>query len=81
MGVLAWVIFGAVAGWLASIVVGTNAAQGSIENIVVGILGAILGGYIMSLLGKTGLTGFNVRSLAVAVLGSIVLLSVFNLVR
>lgn len=82
MGLLAWVIFGALAGWVASIITGRNERQGCILNIVVGIIGALLGGFIISLLSGTGFSfDFNLRSFLVAVLGSVVLLLVVGLVR
>ena len=76
MGILTWIIFGALAGWLASLVTGRNDQMGCLTNIVIGIVGALIGGFLMSFLGGTGVTGFNVRSLVVAVLGAIVILSI-----
>jgi uncharacterized membrane protein YeaQ/YmgE (transglycosylase-associated protein family) len=80
VGVLAWIIFGALAGWMASILVGSNGSQGFLGNIVVGVVGALIGGYVMSLFGKTGVTGFNARSLGVAILGAVLLLGLVNLI-
>jgi uncharacterized membrane protein YeaQ/YmgE (transglycosylase-associated protein family) len=60
---------------------GRNAEQGAIGNIVVGILGAFLGGLIMRTLGTAGVTGFNLRSFLVALGGAILLLFLFNLFR
>ena len=74
MSILAWIILGGIAGWLASMVAGNNAEQGVLGNIVVGILGALIGGFIVNLLGGTGITGFNVWSLIVAVIGATLLL-------
>lgn len=79
MGILAWIIFGALAGWIASILVGENASMGAFANIIVGVIGAFIGGYVMSLLGKTGVTGFNLRSFGVAVVGAVLLLALVNL--
>jgi uncharacterized membrane protein YeaQ/YmgE (transglycosylase-associated protein family) len=81
MNIIVWIIFGALAGWVASKLMGTNGQQGVIANIIVGIIGAFLGGYIMELIGETGVTGFNIRSLIVAVIGSVVLLALYKLVR
>ena len=76
MGWIGWIILGAIAGWLASIIMGTDERQGCIVNIVVGIIGALIGGLIMNFMGGQGVTGFNVRSLLVAVIGSVVLLAI-----
>lgn len=74
MGIILWIVFGALVGWIASLIMNTDAQQGSIMNIVVGIVGAVLGGWIMSLLGKGGVSGFNIYSFLVALLGAIVLI-------
>ena len=74
MNIFLWIIFGAIAGWIASIVMGKNKKMGAIANIVVGIIGAFVGGYIMQFFGVQGVTGFNLPSLLVAIVGAIVLL-------
>lgn len=79
MNYLVWIIFGALAGWLASIVMKKNQSMGAIANIIVGIIGAFLGGYIMQLVGGPGITGFNLTSLLVAIVGAVVLLFVVGL--
>lgn len=79
MGILSWIIFGALAGWVASLLVGKNDQMGCILNIVVGITGALIGGWIMSLFGSTGVTGFNIASFGVAVIGAVIFLFVLNL--
>lgn len=78
MGLFAWLLLGGIAGWLASIIAGTNAKMGILANIGVGILGAFVGGFAMSILGGAGITGFNIYSLFVAVGGSTVLLFLFR---
>jgi uncharacterized membrane protein YeaQ/YmgE (transglycosylase-associated protein family) len=78
MSILLWIIFGALAGWIASIIMRTNAEQGALGNILVGIVGAVIGGYVMSIFGQTGVSGFNVYSLLVAILGAVVLLAIKN---
>ena len=80
MGIIAWIVLGALAGWVASIIAGTDARQGAVANIVVGIIGAFLGGFLMSLIGKTGVTGFNPYSFMVALVGAVVLLFVYKAV-
>lgn len=74
MGILTWIIFGALAGWIASLIMKTNGEQGAFMNIVVGIVGAIIGGWLMSLVNGAAVTGFNLYSMLVAVLGACVLL-------
>lgn len=80
MNIIAWIIFGALAGWIASLVMNTNEEQGAIANIVVGILGALIGGFVMGMLGGDGTTGFNLYSLLVAIGGAIVLLGLYKTV-
>ena len=81
MGIILWIIFGALAGWIASMIMNTDAEQGSIMNIVVGVVGALVGGFVFQSFGETGVTGFNFYSLMVAVVGAIVLLGAVKLVR
>lgn len=81
MGILAWIIFGGLAGWIASMIAGTNAEQGLLGNIIVGIVGALVGGFIFELLGGEGVTGFNLWSMLVAVAGAALLLFIFKAVR
>ena len=79
MDILIWIIFGALAGWIASIIMQKNKKMGAIANIVVGIVGAFIGGYIMELFGVEVEAGFNFTSLLVAILGAVVLLWVLGL--
>ncbi|HEY8999185.1 MAG TPA: GlsB/YeaQ/YmgE family stress response membrane protein [Candidatus Saccharimonadales bacterium] len=74
MGLFAWIILGGLAGWIASIIAGNNKDQGVLGNIGVGIVGALIGGFIVDVLGGKGITGFNIWSLLVAVAGSLILL-------
>jgi uncharacterized membrane protein YeaQ/YmgE (transglycosylase-associated protein family) len=78
MGILAWIILGGIAGWLASKIAGTDESQGIIGNIVVGIVGAFIGGLFVNLLGGKGITGFNLWSLLVATGGAILLLAILG---
>jgi uncharacterized membrane protein YeaQ/YmgE (transglycosylase-associated protein family) len=81
MGILLWIIFGALAGWIASMIMKTDAEQGALGNILVGIVGALIGGFVMSSLGSTGVTGFNLYSLLVAVLGAVILIAILRAIR
>jgi uncharacterized membrane protein YeaQ/YmgE (transglycosylase-associated protein family) len=74
MEILLWVVFGAIAGWIASIIMGTNARQGFMMDIVMGVVGALVGGFLMNLLGAPGVNGFNIYSLVVAVVGAMLLI-------
>jgi len=74
MGIILWIIFGAVAGWIASILMKTNSSQGTIMDIVLGVVGAVVGGFLMGLVGQPGVTGFNLYSFIVAVIGAIVVI-------
>jgi uncharacterized membrane protein YeaQ/YmgE (transglycosylase-associated protein family) len=80
-----WLLFGALVGWLASIVMRTDAQQGALLNIVVGIIGAMLGGFIFRMLGLDGSTinnsDFSLSALVVAFVGAVILLGIVNLVR
>lgn len=78
MGILAWVVLGGLAGWLGSIVAGTNAKMGIPANIIVGVIGAVVGGYLFNFFGHAGVTGFNLYSLGVSFVGASLLLFVFR---
>jgi uncharacterized membrane protein YeaQ/YmgE (transglycosylase-associated protein family) len=82
MGLVAWIIFGALAGWLASVIAGTDRRQGCLLDIVVGIVGAFIGGFLMQIATGQGLRfGFDIRSFVVAVLGAVVLLVITGATR
>lgn len=81
MNILLWILFGAFAGWLASILMKTNAYQGTLGDIVLGIVGAIIGGYIFNFFGEPGVTGFNLYSIIVAVIGSVVVIGIGRMLR
>ena len=84
MNFIIWIVVGGIIGWLASLVMKTDAEQGMILNIVVGIVGALLGGWLLAPLFGTGTINqndFSLGSLLVSFLGAIVLLMVVNLVR
>ncbi len=77
MSVIAWLILGLIAGFIASKLV-NKTGQGLILDIVLGIIGAIVGGFIFSVFGATGVTGLNIWSLIVAVIGAVVVLWVYH---
>lgn len=82
MGIISWIVLGGLAGWIASIIMGTNASMGLVANIIVGIVGAMIGGFVFTLLGANdGVTGLNIWSLFVALVGSIVLLWIVKAFR
>lgn len=83
MGILSWIILGGIAGWLASLVVGNSKDQGIIGNIVVGIFGALLGGWLFGLTRGEDFsyTEFSISNLAVAFVGSIILLFIVRALR
>lgn len=80
MGLIVWLIVGGVIGWLASIIMRTDAQQGIFLNIVVGIVGAFIGGLIMSG-GSINSAPLNLASFLVSLLGAVILLGIVNLVR
>ena len=79
MGIIAWIILGAIAGWIASMIMRTN--TGILGDIIIGIIGALLGGFLMSLFGQGGVSGFNVYSIIVSVIGAVILLWIVKAVR
>lgn len=81
MTILSWIIIGALAGWIASLITRRGREMGALMNIIVGIIGGVIGGFIMNLFGGPGVTGLNLWSLLVACGGAIVLLLIVNAFR
>lgn len=81
MNIILWIIMGALAGWIASLIVKTNKSQGFFLDILVGIIGAFLGGFLFNFFGAAGVTGFNLYSLLVAIIGAVVLLFIVKTVK
>lgn len=80
--IIVWIIIGAIAGWLASKVMGTSSKQSLGEDIIVGIIGGFLGGFILDLLNIGGeVSGLNVGSIVVAFFGAVVLLFILKKLR
>ncbi len=73
-----WIIFGALIGWIASLIMGTDERQGGLANIVIGIVGAVVGGFIARMLG-VDVSGFNVVSFLVALGGAVLLIAVYKM--
>ena len=80
MGIIMWLVVGGVIGWLASMIMRTDAQQGIFLNIIVGIVGAFIGGLIISG-GNFGQVGLTIQSFLVSLLGAVILLAIVNLVR
>mgnify|MGYP003393344031 CR=1 FL=1 len=79
MEIIIWIVFGALVGWVASMVMGSGG--GLVQDILVGIAGAVIGGFIMNMLGQSGVSGFNLYSFLVALLGAVVLIAIVRAVR
>jgi uncharacterized membrane protein YeaQ/YmgE (transglycosylase-associated protein family) len=73
MSIVGWILLGLIAGWIASKIV-NKSGQGFLLDIVLGVIGAIVGGYLFALVGAEGITGFNVYSMVVAVIGAVIVL-------
>ena len=82
-GIISWIVFGALAGWVASMIAGDNARQGWLGNIIVGIIGAFIGGLIFGLLfgGGTFTLGWSIGSFIAAVIGALILLFILRAVQ
>ncbi|MCM2972965.1 GlsB/YeaQ/YmgE family stress response membrane protein [Larsenimonas suaedae] len=81
MGIIAWIVFGLIAGAIAKLLMPGKDPGGCIVTIVIGIVGAVVGGWIGSALGFGDVTGFNVGSFAIAVLGAVILLVLYRLIK
>ncbi|MHB1305118.1 MAG: GlsB/YeaQ/YmgE family stress response membrane protein [Acidiphilium sp.] len=79
MGIIAWLILGLIAGFVASKIVNRQ-GEGFILDIVLGIIGALVGGFIFNAFGGVGVTGFNAYSILVAIIGAVVVLVVYHMI-
>lgn len=80
MSIISWIVLGLIAGFLGSKLV-NKTGEGFVLDIVLGIVGAVIGGWLFSLLGMHGVTGLNIYSLIVAVVGAVVFLVVYHAIR
>jgi uncharacterized membrane protein YeaQ/YmgE (transglycosylase-associated protein family) len=83
MNLIIWLVVGGVIGWIASKIMNTDAQQGIVLNVVVGIVGAVVGGYLISPLlgqGTINTNDFSVMGLVVSLIGAIILLAIVNLI-
>jgi uncharacterized membrane protein YeaQ/YmgE (transglycosylase-associated protein family) len=79
MGIISWLILGLIAGFIGSKLV-NKTGEGLVMDIVLGIVGAFVGGFLFNELGHTGITGLNLYSMVVAVIGSVVVLLIYHLI-
>ncbi len=79
MSILAWIVLGLIAGFIASKIV-NNTGQGIVVDIILGIVGAFVGGWLFNQFGSAGVTGFNIYSMFVAVIGAVVVLFIYHAV-
>lgn len=80
MGFIGWIVLGGLAGWVASMIAKTDHSMGVLANIIVGIIGAGIGGFLFNMFGGAGVTGFNIYSFLVALVGAVVLLFIVRAV-
>ncbi len=80
MSFLAWIVLGLIAGFVGSKIV-NKSGEGLVLDIILGVVGAIVGGWVFSMFGASGVTGLNIYSLAVSVVGAIVVLVVYHAIR
>jgi uncharacterized membrane protein YeaQ/YmgE (transglycosylase-associated protein family) len=77
MGIIAWIVLGAIAGWLTNMIMGGG--EGVIGTIILGIVGAVVGGWLAgTVLGVADVTGINIESIVVAVIGGVVVVAVYR---
>ena len=74
MNIILWIVFGGLVGWIASMIMKTDREMGIGANVIVGIFGALIGGWVVTLFGGPSVTGFNITSFIVAILGAVILL-------
>jgi uncharacterized membrane protein YeaQ/YmgE (transglycosylase-associated protein family) len=80
MGIIAWIVLGLIAGGLAKLIMPGRDPGGIIVTMLIGIAGALLGGFVFSLFGGGGVTGLNLGSIIVAIIGALILLALYRMV-
>lgn len=78
LNIILWIIFGAIAGWIASIVMRTNAQEGAVANIITGIVGALIGGWLARVLFGITVSTFSIGGLIIAIIGAIILVAILR---
>ena len=78
MSILGWIVLGGIAGWVASLILGTNKRQGIIGDVIFGIIGAVVGGWLVGIFGGEGVTGFNIWSFVVALVGAVIVIWIYH---
>lgn len=81
MGILSWIIVGGIAGWLSTKIIAPKNKKGCFGNIILGIVGAFVGGFVVSKLGGYGVTDFNIHGILVATLGAVIILWIAKLIN
>lgn len=77
MSIIAWLVLGLIAGWIGSMIVNRR-GEGLLMDIVLGVIGAFVGGFLFNMFGATGVTGLNIYSMIVAVIGAVVVLFLYH---
>jgi uncharacterized membrane protein YeaQ/YmgE (transglycosylase-associated protein family) len=80
LSILAWIVLGLIAGFVGSKIV-NKTGEGVVPDIVLGVIGAVVGGYLFNMFGASGVTGLNIYSLFVAVIGAVVVLVIYHAIR
>ncbi len=79
MGIISWLVVGLIAGWIGSMIVNKR-GEGLVMDIVLGVVGAVVGGFLFNLIGHSGVSGINLYSILVAVIGAVVVLAIYHAV-
>lgn len=81
MGILLWIIFGGIIGWVAPLIMNTDQEQEALLYVIIGVVGAVVGGWLISFFGESGIIGFNLYNFVVALIGAIMLIVVTKALR